>query len=59
MAESVPPPRSFYEGGCQGCSFPYLGVVDPDIRVPHDAQQADRPGDEYMSVVHSTPLLLF
>ena len=51
--------RSFYEGGCQGYSFPYLGVVGPDIRVPHDAQQGDHPGDDDKSFLISTPLLFF
>ena len=39
----------FYEGGCQGHSFPYLGVLGPDIRVPNDAQQGACPGDDDMS----------
>ena len=49
----------FYEGGCQGCTSPDLGVVDPDIRVPYDAQQGDRPGDNDPSLLHSTPLFFF
>ena len=49
----------FYEGGCQGCIFPYLSVVDPDIRVPHDAQQVFHPGDDDLSFLISTPLLYF
>jgi hypothetical protein len=48
----------FYEGGCQGCTFPHLGVVGPDIRVPYDAQQDDLPGGNDPSVLMSTPLLL-
>ena len=50
---------SFYEGGCQGHSFPYLGVVGPDIRVPYDAQQDDLPGGDDKSFLLSTPLLFF
>ena len=49
----------FYEGGCQGCTFPHLGVFGPDIRVPHDAQQGDHPGDDDMSFLILTPLLFF
>jgi len=55
----VRPIDFFYEGGCQGYSFPYLGVVGPDIRVPHDAQQVDHPGDDDKSFLLSTPLLFF
>ena len=53
------PTDSFYEGGCQGCTFPHLGVFGPDIRVPHDAQQGDHPGDDDKSFLISTPLLFF
>jgi len=49
----------FYEGGCQGYSFPYLGVFYPDIRVPYDAQQGALPGDDDKSFLISTPLLFF
>jgi len=50
------PTDPFYEGGCQGYYFPYLGVFDPDIRVPDDAQQGACPGDDDMSFLISTPL---
>ena len=50
---------SFYEGGCQGCTFPDLGVFGPDIQVPHDAQQGFHPGDDDWSVFLLTPLLFF
>jgi hypothetical protein len=54
-----PPPDPFYEGGCQGCTFPDLGVVGPDIRVLHDAQQDDLLGDDDPSFLMLTPLLFF
>jgi len=58
-ALTATPTDPFYEGGCQGCTFPHLGVVGPDIRVPHDAQQGDSAGDDDPSFLISTPLLLF
>lgn len=29
----------FYEGGCQGCTLPDLGVFDPDNQVPRNVQR--------------------
>jgi len=56
---SSPHRDPFYEGGCQGYSFPCLGVFGPDIRVLHDAQQVDLPGDDDKSFLISKPLLFF